>query len=894
MNPGLRNTPSSVPSIARFLDAQSFTRSRARSAERAGVRNMDSLGSSPPRVPHSSSQALGRSSGRASTPKRNGGIFMSLPQLGLSGGKQAPALVYNSRTPVRLPRSGIVFSSSPLSSPPPVLFDPFQETSSATQPSSSETGSTASSETDETPPSSIPTLLRQSSSRSRSSLPNLKGRDMFDASIWADPVRTSVFYTFATTLRQRVRDVEPTTSHRFISHLRDRGKLVRCYTQNIDQIEEKVGLSTSLQQGPGHKSRFSRRSTGGAQVQKLQEPNDASDVKVRRLGRENSGVECVFLHGSLQSLRCFLCGRHCEWDESGRSLETLSGQQPECPHCVGAAVAREERGKRTLGIGKLRPDIVLYGEEHPNAHLIEPIVNHDLALYPDFLLILGTSLKVHGLKILVREFAKTVHCRGGKVVFVNFTKPPESSWGDIIDYWVQWDCDAWVSDLQHRIPLLWMPPGTKLPSTSKRKRESSGEGRSVIKKQTSTADKEQSTVKPGTQEKTEDYAIGNTAQASSQAVPKLPPTRSEMSTVVNPETSSKLPQRPMSTREDRINGAFLTWQITRDLRRISGSIGVPAKDVSSSVQLEEAPPSPTVVVAQEQNAKQETKVTPSRVSLPASSPCQEEGGRPRHEDPPASASQRQQKSGPAKKPALRRSAPGWVYLPENAPEALAVARKQLEQSFSFGLDDTGKPGNVDHSLLSAVKSNPRRRKRKMIDGVEVALPTIVARPAPQSSDLPRQVEGEAHVLPSPKTASPTMLPANQDAILHTSPRILSDLNRVSMNSRKLPPILSVSQQSRPQKQEQEQEQGCHHQHYHDGFQRPTKPMPLEPQSPPSGPLKSIGPNVMRWRDHPAAFSYFDSLVPMLKTPLVKPWTPEEQLRKETEAAVALDRLRGGL
>ncbi|KAH6689694.1 DHS-like NAD/FAD-binding domain-containing protein, partial [Plectosphaerella plurivora] len=268
------------------------------------------------------------------------------------------------------------------------------------------------------------------------------GRDLFDVSIWADPVRTSVFYTFASTLRQKSRDVQPTASHHFISHLRDRGKLVRCYTQNIDQIEEKVGLSTSLQQGPG---------------------SHTTTVN-------NGGVECVFLHGSLQSLRCFLCGQVCEWDAEGRHLETLSGRQPECPHCAGATAARQERGKRALGVGKLRPDIVLYGEEHPNAHLIDPLVKHDLALYPDFMLILGTSLKVHGLKVIVREFARAVHSKGGKVVFVNFTKAPESAWGDIIDYWIRWDCDAWVANLQQRIPLLWLPPGTKLP---KRKRESS-------------------------------------------------------------------------------------------------------------------------------------------------------------------------------------------------------------------------------------------------------------------------------------------------------------------------------------------------------------------------------------------------------------------------------------
>ena len=159
-------------------------------------------------------------------------------------------------------------SSSPLSSPPPVLFDPCEGLSASSSRDTSFSSSTPPSEVDETPPSSnsFTPPPSQSSNSSQSStvstklpIPNIKGRDLFDASIWSCPIRTSVFYTFATTLRQKSRDVSPTTSHLFIGHLRDRGKLVRCYTQNIDRIEEKVGLSTALERGPGQKSRFSTR-----------------------------------------------------------------------------------------------------------------------------------------------------------------------------------------------------------------------------------------------------------------------------------------------------------------------------------------------------------------------------------------------------------------------------------------------------------------------------------------------------------------------------------------------------------------------------------------------------------------------------------------------------------
>ncbi|KKA31093.1 hypothetical protein TD95_001780 [Thielaviopsis punctulata] len=327
-------------------------------------------------------------------------------------------------------------------------------------------------------------------------LPNIKGKDLFDAQIWSDPLRTSVFYTFATTLRQKVRDARPTPSHHFISHLRDRGKLVRCYTQNIDMIEEKVGLTTELSLGPGSRSRFTRKSTlQRAESMAMQPSNDSNEYEGEQqvsmsqpapaLSRVQSngpteeaecvdgddsdkaktsnrqfptpGVECVYLHGSLQYLRCFLCGKVCEWDSM--EANTIAGEQPDCPHCTGATEARLEQGKRPLGIGKLRPDIVLYGEEHPHSHMISPIVTSDLGVAPDMMVIMGTSLRVHGLKVMVREFAKAVHNKGGHVIFVNFTKPPESIWGDIIDYWVSWDCDTWVGDMKERIPLLWVPVG---------------------------------------------------------------------------------------------------------------------------------------------------------------------------------------------------------------------------------------------------------------------------------------------------------------------------------------------------------------------------------------------------------------------------------------------------
>ncbi|RFU82045.1 sir2 family [Trichoderma arundinaceum] len=598
-------------------------------------------------------------------------------------------------------------TSSPLSSPPPVLFDPFHPSSPSDE-NMSRRSSTTPSEVDEAHDAPNAISASQASNVGKTSLPNMKGKDLFDASVWSDPTRTSVFYQFATSLRQKVRDAEPTSSHKFISHLRDRGKLVRCYTQNIDQIEEKVGLSTSLLAGPGSRGRFSRKSTANAtQLSKMveevvssgesgagdvgmssqssngsseQTPTNAPDQRQASAASSQpngkteedetatppdqhkpaprkeapalrSGVECVFLHGSLQLLRCFLCGQVCSWDDDDREVETLSGQQPECPHCVGATEARQERGKRALGVGKLRPDIVLYGEEHPNAHLISPIVTHDLALYPDMLLILGTSLRVHGLKVMVREFAKTVHSKGGRVVFVNFTKPPESSWGDIIDYWIQWDCDAWVTDLQIRVPKLWQDPE---PPKPKKKRESGG------------------------------------AAEENREEKKKPPA-----------------QNPVALRDTKVNGAYCTLKILKELRRITGSSPPPPASLPLPLPLRRASVAATTdpdLPAPVEAVLEAAVMDPPRISTPRTKPKR-----------------------------ARKSAPGALDRPKRTPSTLnpnhGRNKKPVEEVKQEVPETPSQPPSVNtveefSSILHSVKSNPRIRKRKIIDGEEFVFPAV--------------------------------------------------------------------------------------------------------------------------------------------------------------------------
>ncbi|EFX02195.1 yor025wp-like protein [Grosmannia clavigera kw1407] len=616
-------------------------------------------------------------------------------------------------------------TSSPLSSPPPILFDPEDETFG----SGVSTSSDSDSETDEATSPSHPSLSTQSSYSSRSGLPNMKGRELFDASIWADPLKTSVFYTFATTLRQKVKSVIPTPSHQFISNLRDTGKLVRCYTQNIDEIEEKVGLTTSLVLGPGKKGRFSTRtasraSTGtgtstpqeheaGSQTQGQSQAQAPVQIQVQGQGDtlqapgkatanqdpRNRGVECVFLHGSLRMLRCFRCGHTTPWDENGRENETLSGRQPSCPRCEGATAAREGRGKRALAVGKLRPDIVLYGEEHPNAHLISPIVQHDISLAPDIMLILGTSLKVHGLKVLIREFSKAVHSRAGKVVFVNLTKPSESVWSDVIDYWIQWDCDAWVHDLKERKPALWLPPGSAAED-AKKKRKSSSNRRSKDESQPQEQDKtpketddEKAVMEPNGKEdesgkmlaKTEKRAANKDESDDANTADRLP----------NPDA-----ERPLSVGDDTANGAFVVWKIMNEFARISGrpdgDLPKVKKARAGSGRRKPRHSAPVGLMGGELQIILESQAGNSMGKVGRVGQLQAEEGQ---EAP--------QRSGPLPVAASKASPDAVSAEVHTAPPAKTTSTRTTSSKVV-------KLKVEDYSILSAVKANPRRRQSKKL------------------------------------------------------------------------------------------------------------------------------------------------------------------------------------
>jgi NAD-dependent histone deacetylase SIR2 len=190
------------------------------------------------------------------------------------------------------------------------------------------------------------------------------------------------------------------------------GKLVRNYTQNIDMLENKAGLSTDL---------------------------------------STPGVQCVQLHGSLRLLRCSYCSS--TFPTEAYKFELLAEDDLPCPQCVAYSAAREAAGRRRVSVGILLPDIVRIGQQHPSGEDIGEIIQRDLDARPHLLLILGTSLKLDGPKKLATRFARAVKKRGAYVVYVNLTRPP-AVLQDLVDYWVKWDCEEWTRDVGRHLYLF--------------------------------------------------------------------------------------------------------------------------------------------------------------------------------------------------------------------------------------------------------------------------------------------------------------------------------------------------------------------------------------------------------------------------------------------------------
>ncbi|KAI5466155.1 DHS-like NAD/FAD-binding domain-containing protein [Mariannaea sp. PMI_226] len=223
------------------------------------------------------------------------------------------------------------------------------------------------------------------------------GKHLFDASVYKHDSSTQSFHAMVREMAQMSKAAKPTPFHHLLASLAQEGRLLRLYSQNID------GIDTSLKPL-------------------------ATNVPLNAKGPWPTTIQ---LHGSLDKMVCTKCNQ----------LEPFDGDVfdgPEAPLCktceVDDAVRTAHAGKRSHGIGRLRPRVVLYHEYNPDEEAIGNVSRADLKTRPDAVVVVGTTLKVPGTRRLVRELCQVTRSRkNGLTTWINVDAEPKGA--DLKDCW---------------------------------------------------------------------------------------------------------------------------------------------------------------------------------------------------------------------------------------------------------------------------------------------------------------------------------------------------------------------------------------------------------------------------------------------------------------------------
>ncbi|WWC93661.1 hypothetical protein V866_000496 [Kwoniella sp. B9012] len=275
-----------------------------------------------------------------------------------------------------------------------------------------------------------------------------KARDLFHVHCLSSPTLLPAHQAMITSLASLAISAQPTPFHHFLATLAGSGRLLRCYTQNVDGLESKVGLRIGIPPSPTtSKSKTKKRNRHTTDDDDMIDPlllldnhSRSEEVKLE--------PQVIPLHGTIHTLSC----THCHSKFPIEPYLPLPPDPIPCPTCDLTSTIREALSERSRRKGHLRSDVILYGEEHPQGDLIGGVVEKDLKAV-DCLVVVGTTVNIPGVKRLIKEMSKALqhqhhHRRrrvtNGKVILINDIWPKVED--GLVDYWIQSDIQQFTMD----------------------------------------------------------------------------------------------------------------------------------------------------------------------------------------------------------------------------------------------------------------------------------------------------------------------------------------------------------------------------------------------------------------------------------------------------------------
>ncbi|KAJ6790188.1 hypothetical protein PWT90_07894 [Aphanocladium album] len=232
------------------------------------------------------------------------------------------------------------------------------------------------------------------------------GKHLFDASVYKHDSSTQSFHNMVRDMSDMSAKAAPTPFHHLLASLAQEGRLLRLYSQNIDCLDTQMKpLETNVPLNP-----------------------------------KGPWPKTIQLHGGLQHMVCTKCS-----NLSPLKADLFNGPEPPlCAACTEQdSIRTVHAGKRSHGIGRIRPRFVLYNEYNPDEEAIGNVSSADLRTRPDAVIVVGTTLKVPGTRRLVKELCQVTRGRkDGFTAWINLSPEPKGI--DLKDCWdmvVQSKCD---------------------------------------------------------------------------------------------------------------------------------------------------------------------------------------------------------------------------------------------------------------------------------------------------------------------------------------------------------------------------------------------------------------------------------------------------------------------